>query len=91
VILLLLLVIAMHGGLVRFKFRILLLATYINYCAEQGPCLISWSDDNDIKGKDVLHEIVKSEAYSEKDFKKAVKIFGKKWYVKLTHCIPILK
>lgn len=28
----------------------------------------------------ILHEVVKSEAYSKEEFTKAVRIFGKKWY-----------
>jgi hypothetical protein len=31
------------------------------------------------EGKDILHRIVESEAYSEEDFIKAVTILGKNW------------
>ena len=34
-----------------------------------------------MKGSTMLHEVVKSDSYSDEEFAKAAKIFGKKWYV----------
>ena len=40
-----------------------------------------------MKGSTLLHDVVRSEAYSEEDFTRAAKMLGKKWLAILQLCL----
>lgn len=61
----------------------------ILFYIERGHHSINLDDEND-EHRDILHKIVKSEAYSDEEFTEAATMLGKNWYwlkfVVLTHC-----